>query len=475
MTRTGSGISIVRSDDTSCSISATGNSGSRSCGPTGRNVPGCSTGSGGRGKSATMLYQSFGILDSSSRYLTVSGISSSPSAAPRRLPDSALLHKPDLRVDHLALVLVMPAGNFVEIEILGVDRLLVNNLRQLGADLLRPICHLSALPMMAQRLDIDHAGDEGGAVGVALLADDRTAIVNDHRLAAPGVYRRLAVQIEMVASDVGRHDIHVVFQRARPVGDLEEIVLGKGCRQRGAIDDLRAVQRQAAAVFGVGALHRHHDPQTADRRVGDRPERLQIAAVFVDPPIEEVVRRDRALAGQQGRDLVVLQYNGAVRIDNKADVEDPLRPILVPRLGLGHYEHAPAASEAPEAVGLRAGNVDGAGPRELYVIDVEDLVIEALQRALGDGDEADRNVEVRQPERRLGQAFQMLQILLDVLAATNAPEARDQSNRGIGFDHVRAPSRNRRRAENVRSRRVELFRPGGNAKGLSGGSFRFRA
>jgi hypothetical protein len=35
------------------------------------------------------------------------------------------------------------------------------------------------------------------------------------------------------------------------------------------------------------------------------------------------------------------------------------------------------------------------------VINVEDLVVEALQRALGDGDEADRNVEVRQPEHRL--------------------------------------------------------------------------
>src|SRR5439155_19018809 len=47
----------------------------------------------------------------------------------------------------------------------------------------------------------------------------------------------------------------------------------------------------------------------------------------------------------------------------------------------------------------------------------------------------------------------MLQILLDVLAATNAPEARDQPNRGIGFDHGPCPSRNRCRTENVRSRR----------------------
>jgi hypothetical protein len=119
----------------------------------------------------------------------------------------------------------------------------------------------------------------------------------------------------------------------------------------------------------------------------------------------------------------VFQYDGTVRIDNKSDVEEPIRPILVARLSLSHNEHAPAAREAPEAIGFRAGNVDGAGPRELGVIDVEDLVVEALQRALGDGDEADRNVEVRQPERCLGQAFQMLQVLLDVLAAANAPSS----------------------------------------------------
>jgi hypothetical protein len=65
--------------------------------------------------------------------------------------------------------------------------------------------------------------------------------------------------------------------------------------------------------------------------------------------------------------------------------------------------NTPAAREPPEAVGFRAGNVDRTGPRELGVIDVEDLVVEALQRAFGDGDQADRDVEVRQPERRLRQ------------------------------------------------------------------------
>jgi hypothetical protein len=54
--RTGSGISISRSVDTSCRISSIGNSGARSSGPTGCSVPGCS-GGGRHGRSAMMLYQ----------------------------------------------------------------------------------------------------------------------------------------------------------------------------------------------------------------------------------------------------------------------------------------------------------------------------------------------------------------------------------------------------------------------------------
>src|SRR6185436_11023429 len=58
-------------------ISAIGKSGVRSSGPTGFSVPGCSTGGGGAGRSAMMLYQCLGIRVSSSRYLTLSLMRSS--------------------------------------------------------------------------------------------------------------------------------------------------------------------------------------------------------------------------------------------------------------------------------------------------------------------------------------------------------------------------------------------------------------
>src|SRR4051794_5749732 len=148
------------------------------------------------------------------------------------------------------------------------------------------------------------------------------------------------------------------------------------------------------------------------------------------------MRRDRALARQQRPELIVLQNDGTVRVNNEADIEEPVRPVLMPRLGLRHDEHTPLPGEAAEAVSLRAGNVDRAGAREVCVIDVQDLVVETLQRTLGDGDQAHWNVEVGQPECRLGQAFQMFKVLFHVLPAADAPEARDQPDGVIRFDHA---------------------------------------
>src|SRR5215475_13349031 len=55
---------MYRSGETSCSISAMGNSGASAC------VPGCSGGGGGEGRSGTMLYHCRGSSDSCRTYLT---------------------------------------------------------------------------------------------------------------------------------------------------------------------------------------------------------------------------------------------------------------------------------------------------------------------------------------------------------------------------------------------------------------------
>src|SRR5437016_12662224 len=72
MSRISSGIGISASSLTSWRINAIGKRGARSSGPTGSPVPGCSTGNGRVGMSATTLYQRRGICESSSRYFVCS-------------------------------------------------------------------------------------------------------------------------------------------------------------------------------------------------------------------------------------------------------------------------------------------------------------------------------------------------------------------------------------------------------------------
>src|ERR1700739_2495516 len=165
-----------------------------------------------------------------------------PRTMRRLLPDAALLHQRHLLVDDFALVVGVLAWDFVEVAVLWIDRLLVDDLREFGAHVLEPVGHLRGFAVMAQRLDVDDAGDEGRAVGVALLADELAAIVDDHRLAAAGIDAEMpGFGIKVIAADVRRHDVHVVLERTRPVGNLEHVVLGERARHRGAIDDLGAV------------------------------------------------------------------------------------------------------------------------------------------------------------------------------------------------------------------------------------------
>src|SRR5579863_5533861 len=83
----------------------------------------------------------------------------SPRTVRRFLPDAAFLHHRHLLIDHLALIVGVLAWNFVEVAIFRIDRLLVDDLRQLGADVLEPIRHLRGFAVVAQRLNVDDAGD----------------------------------------------------------------------------------------------------------------------------------------------------------------------------------------------------------------------------------------------------------------------------------------------------------------------------
>src|SRR5262245_16026639 len=71
-------------------------------------------------------------------------------------PDAALVHQADLALDHLVPVLLVFHRRSLEVQVLRVDRLLVQELIELGPQVLHPVVLLRPRPVVAERLDVDH-------------------------------------------------------------------------------------------------------------------------------------------------------------------------------------------------------------------------------------------------------------------------------------------------------------------------------
>src|SRR5262245_1918837 len=97
------------------------------------------------------------------------------------LPDSAIVHQADLPADDLLAILLVLHRRALEIEVLRIDRLVVEDLVQLGAQVLHPVVPLRAGAVIAQRLDVDHAADVRRAGAVVLATDDAPLVVDDER------------------------------------------------------------------------------------------------------------------------------------------------------------------------------------------------------------------------------------------------------------------------------------------------------
>src|SRR5260370_22770268 len=104
-------------------------------------------------------------------------------------------------------------------------------------------------------------------------------------------------------------------------------------------------------------------------------------------------------------------------------------------LRLGHQEGVPLPGQRAEIISLGARDVDRAFPGELLVIKVEDLIVEALQGAFGDRDEAPRQVQAGQPRCGLDQVREVLEVRLDLVAVTDAAHGGDQAQGLIRLDH----------------------------------------
>src|ERR1700693_6088833 len=208
-------------------------------------------------------------------------------------PDAALVHQRDLPVDHLLLILGVLHGHAIEVEILGIDRLLVDDLIELGAQVFHPVVPLGARAMVAQRLDIDHPAHVTRAAAVFQLAHFLPLVIEDVGAPAKGIDGRGVFGKKEIRSQVRGDDVHVVVERAGRTLNLEEIIAAAGMRVGRPVHDFRAVHGQSAGIFGVRAFVRHHDAHASDGGDTDRPEGVEAAPVFLDPPVVDVVRANR--------------------------------------------------------------------------------------------------------------------------------------------------------------------------------------
>src|SRR2546426_8162949 len=163
--------------------------------------------------------------------------------------------------------------------------------------------------------------------------------------------------------------------------------------------------------------------------------------VLLDPPVVDVVGADRVLDREERRDLVVLEDDSAARVDDEPDVEEAVLQVGVLGLRLRHDERVVLLRDLAERLGFLAGDVDRALAREGRVVEVEHLVVERLQCALREGDEAHGQVEAREPGGGLHEMGEVVEVELDVLALADPPDGGDQTDGGVGLDHARSLSR----------------------------------
>src|SRR5260370_42257166 len=116
------------------------------------------------------------------------------------------------------------------------------------------------------------------------------------------------------------------MERSCTALNLKEPVTGRRMRVRAAIDDFGAVHCQRPRIFGIRAFVCHHNPKSADFRVNDRPESVQGQAVFLHPPIEDVMWADGMLDWKQRRAYEMPQDYFARRSEDESGLQGLILP-----------------------------------------------------------------------------------------------------------------------------------------------------
>ena len=118
-------------------------------------------------------------------------------------------------------------------------------------------------------------------------------------------------------------------------------------------------------------------------------------------------------------------------------VEEAVGHHLGPaRFALGHDVGVVVARQLRQPLGLRAGDVDEQLTRRNHVRDVEDLVGEPRQRALGEGDQLDRQVDADDRDGSVDRVLDDVQVPLDVRTLPDAVHDRGEAHRHVRSDRL---------------------------------------
>src|SRR5713101_1848945 len=104
--------------------------------------------------------------------------------------------------------------------------------------------------MIAQGLDVNHAGHITRTSAVFQLSDLLTLIVEDVGAAPEGINRCRLFGEKVIRPEIGRDDIHVVVERSRRTLDFKEVIAGTGMWIGGAVHDLGSFIARARAFSG---------------------------------------------------------------------------------------------------------------------------------------------------------------------------------------------------------------------------------
>src|SRR5258708_18234062 len=207
-------------------------------------------------------------------------------------PDAAFVHEVDLLLNDFLTVLGVLYWCAFEVEVFGINGLLVEELVEFGAQVLHPVVPLCACAVVAQRFDVNYSSNIGRPGTIVLPTYNLALVIDDEGAPTEGIDWRRFFREQIICPHVGSHHVHVIIKLPGAALNLKYLIAGGGMRIGGAVDYFGTGHGEGACIFGIGAFVGHHDAEAPDLGIDDGPERIQVAAIALNPPVQDVVRAD---------------------------------------------------------------------------------------------------------------------------------------------------------------------------------------